>query len=265
MNNLMRADLFKLSKLWSIKILIGILFISAILMTMISYSVAQGDAGQELGGLGALFSDLQMMSLIGSIIAGIFIVGDFKNKTIHDAISTGSSRGTLIAGKTMVYFILVALMILPYALITSMAIFTTDHSYAVLVPSAFLNLLATSTGIEVTALEVLKMIAIFLTVIIVYAGQLSIAVWIAFVLRKTVLVILIGYGVSILSGQLRSLGDSVPMVEKILAFTPYGFDLTLLTLDAEVGVFFKGITISLVFIAIILTLTYVGFKKSEIN
>lgn len=47
--------------------------------------------------------------------------------------------------------------------------------------------------------------------------------------------------------------------------TPYGVDYSKLTLDASLSVYSNFISISLIFMAIILILSYISFKRAEIK
>lgn len=96
MYNLILADLFKLCKTMAIKILFGITTVSAVIMAVMAYMIPQGKIGASMTGIGFMLSDISMISILGAVIAGVFICGDFDNKTIHDAIASGCSRGEVI-------------------------------------------------------------------------------------------------------------------------------------------------------------------------
>ena len=73
MLNLIQADLFKLRKSKAIKILLTITAISAVAMTVMANLIAQGKMDVNFNGFGFMFSDMNMISIIGSVIAGLFI------------------------------------------------------------------------------------------------------------------------------------------------------------------------------------------------
>ena len=105
MFNLIKADLYKMRKTKSIKILFLLCCISSTLMSVISYQLTNVNLSHDIIGIGSFFTDFQMISLVSVIFISLFICNDFDNKTIHDSISTGYSRSSIIICKTITYFI----------------------------------------------------------------------------------------------------------------------------------------------------------------
>ncbi|MFO1446131.1 ABC transporter permease [Bacillus sp. Bva_UNVM-123] len=264
MYNLILADLYSLRKSLTLKVLFVASLLCASVMTYISNLVTQGKIGIEISGIGSFFTDVHMTALLGSVVAAVYIVNDFETKTIHDAISSGSSRSMLVISKTFVYFFIIALIVLPYSIVINMAIIT-DNMLSPVLPSAFLNIMANEPHLTYTAALFVKMMVITLTIMIVYASQLSFCVLIAFVLRKKVLVIMIGYAIMFISGQLIALRDKYSILDTILSYTPYGVSFSQFVIDAEAGVFIKAIVISVLFSVLMIAITYVSFRKSEIK
>ncbi|MNO37103.1 ABC-2 family transporter protein [compost metagenome] len=265
MFNLIRADLFKLRKTWTIRIVIGITAISALIMAMMAYLIPQGKIEASMTGIGFMFSDVNMISILGAVLAGISICGDFDNKTIHNAVANGISRSTVIVSKAIILACSLALILLPYAIITTAALGSGSDYNMGSVAVGFLHLLTSEAGSGFSAAEIWKLLAVMLTLIIVYAAQLSICVPLAFLLKKPVLVVAIYYGLSILSAQLAGLANSSQAFNRIFALTPFGGNYTFLTLDAAGGDLFKAITVSLVFTIVILAFTCVIFRRSEMK
>lgn len=265
MYNLIRADLFKMCKSSVIKILFGITILCAVAMTVMAYLILQGKIDPKMTGIGFFFSDINVISILGAVIAGVFICGDFDNKTIHDAIACGCSRSAIIVSKAIVFFCSIAFILLPYAIITGIAL-STGYKFSMgSVAVGFLNILTKESGISYQASELLKLLIIMPTLAIVYAAQLSICVPLAIVLKKPVLVVAIYYGFQILCAQLTGLRDSFPVFKSIFSCTPYGGDYTFLTIDAGTGDIVKAIYVSLAFIIVMLAVAYSVFRKSEIK
>ncbi len=198
-------------------------------------------------------------------MAGFFICGDFDNKTIHDAIASGCSRAEVIVSKTTVFCCAIAFILLPYAIITGIALSSGCKFSMGSVSVGFLYILTSKTGTAFSAAVILKMLAIMFTLIIVSMAQLSVCVPLAFVLKKPVLVVPIYYGFSILCAQLTTLRNSSTLFYHIFACTPYGGNYTFMTLNSPVGDIFKAIFVSLIFIIAIIAVTYCAFRKSEIK
>jgi ABC-2 type transport system permease protein len=265
MLNMIRADLFKMCKSSVLKVLFGIATLCAAAMAVMAYLIPQGKIDPGMTGIGFMFSDVSMISILGAVIAGVFICGDFDNKTIHEAVASGCSRIAIIVGKAIVFFCATTFILLPYATATGIALSTGSKFSMGSVAGGFLNILTQNSGMAYQTSELLKLLMIMLTLVIVYAAQLSICVPLALVLKKPVLVVAIYYGFSFLCGQLVGLSNSSPTFDSIFSCTPYGGNYNLVTLDTGAGGIIKAISVSLVFIIVMLAVTYSAFRKSEIK
>ena len=234
-------------------------------MVMIAYLIPQGKINASTAGIGFMFSDVNMIGILGAVIAGVFICGDFDNKTIHDAIANGYSRWAVIVSKAIVFCCAIAFILLPYVIVTGIALSTGSKFSMGSVAVGFLNLLTSEAGTAFSASQVLKLLAVMLTLIIVYVAQLSVCIPLALVLKKPVLVVAIYYGFTILFASLTGLKNSSQMFDHIFACTPYGSNYTFVTLNTGTGDMFKAISVSLIFIILMLAVTYCAFRKSEIK
>lgn len=265
MLNLIQADLFKMRKSTIVKILFAITTLCAIVMVVIAYMIPQGKLDESYTGIGFLFSDVDVISILGGVLAAFFICGDFDNKTIHDAISSGCSRRAVIISKATVFFCALVIILLPYAIITGIALSTGSRFDMGNVSIGFLNMLSKDFGIVFDVSAFIKMISVMLTLIIVYVAQLSICVPLALMVKKPVLVVAIFYGFSVLSGQLARLSESSELYDNILSCTPYGGNYNFVTLETGAGSLFKAIVVSFIFIIIMIAFAYSIFRKSEIK
>lgn len=265
MLNLIQADLFKLRKSMSIKILFGITTVSAVAMAAMAYLISQGNIDAGMTGIGFMFSDINMIGILGAVMAGTFICGDFDNKTIHDAIANGYSRGAVIVSKATVFCCAIAFILLPYAIITGIALSTGSEFSMGSIAVGFLNILTSEAGTVFSASEILKLFAVMLTLMIIYWSQLSVCIPLALVLKKPVLVVAIYYVFTILCAQLTELRDSSPVFDRISACTPFGGNYTFVTLDTGIGDIFKAISVSLIFMIVMLAVTYSVFRRAEIK
>ena len=265
MYNLIVADLFKLRKSMAIKILLAITTLSALVMVWIAYLIPQGKMDGSMIGMGFMFSDMNVISILGAVIAGVFICGDFDNKTIHDAIATGHSRWTVVISKATASCCAMVIILLPYAIITGIALSTGSEFSMGSVSLGFLNVLTSEGSISFSTAELGRLLGVMLTLIIVYVAQLSITVPLAFMLKKPVLVIVIYYGFSIFCGQLAGVGNHFPLLDRIFTSTPYGANYTLVTLDTSTGDILQAISVSLIFIVVMLVVAFSVFRRSEIK
>ncbi|MFD0715730.1 ABC transporter permease [Paenibacillus sp. GCM10027626] len=265
MVNLVQADLYKLRKTKSIKILFAITTVCAAVMTMLAYLIPQGKIEDSMAQIGFMFSDVNVISILGAVVAGIFICGDFDNKIIHNAIANGSGRGAVIVSKTAVFCFAIALILLPYAVITGIARGSGSEFGMGSMSIGFLNLLTSESGTALSTAEVWKLLAVMLTLLIVYMAQLSICVPLALMLKKPVFVIAIYYAFTIACGQLTGLKESYPTFYRIFSFTPYGGDYSFMNLHTESEDLLQAVGVSLAFIIVMLAIAYSTFRKSEIK
>ena len=265
MYNLIWADFYKLSKSMAIKILFAISTVSAVAMTAMAYLLPQGKISASMAGSGFMFSDVNIISILGAVIAGVYICGDFDNKTIHDAIANGNSRGAVIVSKAMVFSCSIAFLLLPYAIITGIALSTGFKFSMGSVAVGFLHLLTSNAGTAFSVATIGKLLVIMLTLMIVYVAQLIVCVPLALVLKKPVLVVVIYYAFSIVCANISALKNTSPIFDRIYACTPYGGNYSFLTLDTGVGDIFKALFVSLIFMFVMIAVTYSAFRKSEIK
>lgn len=265
MYNLLLADLYKLRKSMIIKSLFAITTFSAVVMVLIAYLIPQGKVDASISGFGFMFSDVNMISILGALIAGVYICGDFDNKTIQDAIATGSSRLSIIVSKTAVFAIAIAFILIPYTIVTGVALgMGTDFSMGS-IAVGFLHLLTTESGASIAIADIWRLLLIIVTMMVVYIAQLSVCVPLAFVLKKPVGVVAVYYGLTILIAQLIVARETSPILNKIFAWTPFGGNYTFLTLEVPMGDIFKALSVSLLFAMIMLSVAYRVFRKAEVK
>lgn len=264
MINVVRADILKLKKSAALKVLFLVSAAGAVLMVLAAHWFESGTLGQGAVGNASFLADAQMVALLGTISAGLFLCGDFENKTIHDAVSSGTGRGEIILGKAVSYFLVLLLMVLPYFLVTVAAFFV-DSQFKLYIPSVFLTMICMEAGNPMTFSTVLKIIGITVTVCIVYAGQLSICLPLSFIFRKPVPVIGIGYLISLVCGMLQASGGNQAF-EKMISLTPfYGKYLIQLSMNAKPEIFFKSIAAGGGFAVLMVLITFLVFKRAEIK
>jgi len=265
MLNLIQADIYKLRKSAPIKVLFSITAISSIVVAIMAYLIPQGKIDANLTGLGFMFSDINVISILGAVMAAVLICGDFDSRTFHDAVASGSSRASIIIGKTTVFCFSILCILTPYIVTTGVVLGTGSKFSMGSVAVGFLNLMTTEVGKALTAAEIWKLAAIILTLSLIYIAQVSICIPLAFTLKKPVLVVAIYYGFSILTAQLTKLSDSSKLFDRIFSCTPYGGNYTFLTLTSGTGEIVRALAVSLIFIIIMLVVTYSTFRRSEIK
>lgn len=266
MINVIQSDLYKLRRSRPIKILFLLMWIAAGVVAAISYLMAKGTVGYELSGPISGLTDIMMVAIVGPFLAGVYICGDFDNKMIHDAVSScGLSRGAVVLAKSVVYYALVILMLVPYAVVTVIASATGAEFSQPFANSVFLGILADNSGLDLSAGLFGKMLAIMLVMMIAYAAEMSICVLLAFLLRRSSLVIFIGFGAILVLQILGGIGTKLGIVQNILSYTPFSVGSANLTMETETMAVLKALGISLIFVSWLMSITNGLFRKSEIK
>lgn len=265
MYNLVKADLFKLRKSMAIKILFSITTISSIVMVIMAYMIKKGTLNASSTGIGFLLADANMIGILGAVIAGVFICGDFDNRTIHEAIVDGNSRYKVVISKTVILCLGTLIILVPY-IVSSIVAISTGYKFNMgSVSIGFLNLITTEGGKITSSSQVLKLLLIMLTLAVVYAAQLSICVPLAIGSKKPVIVIAVYYGIAILSGQLGKLESSYKIFKKVFQCTPYSGKYYAMALDTGRGDVAKAIIVSFIFIIVMVAIACFLFRRSEIK
>ena len=236
MINLIRADLFKMRKSNSIKILFLLCCISAFIMYEVCKELSKGNLGSDIVGFGSFVTDFQMISLVSVIFISILIC------------------------KTISYYISILIFLLPYMVITIVGV-CSNNTFESFLPSVFQNIIKNESGVTFDSAVFLKIFLIYITMTIVYASQISISILLAFLFKRPVIVISLGY---VLNASIAQIVN-IDKLSDLFKLTPYGVDYSKLTLDASLSVYSNFISISLIFMAIILILSYISFKRTEIK
>lgn len=251
--NLLRCELFKLRKSKLFLLILGVVIAYSALTSVLRYSSIQYGGGSEaIQGIDMYFEQLSnylLIAVAGSLIATTYICMDFDNKTIQDAIACGCSRSSIVLSKSLIYFF---------------TIFITTVSISV--ASSVIISMAYGFGMEFSVASIFKLIAITLTTSFAYSACLSPCILLSFLSRKPVVVLAGGIFILFLGiSFLKDAAQMEPAILTILSFTPYGINDALFTLDAAIGDFLKTIIVGIAFMLIILAVTHMSFRKSEVR
>ena len=265
MLNLYLADLYKMRKSAAMKILFGIAAVCAAAVPVMAFLISQGKLSRGLSGINFLLSDASMVNILGAVIAGIFICGDFDNRSIHEAVANGSSRFSVVLGKAAFFITAMLIIMLPYAAATLIGLGTGAGFSMGSSSVGFIHLLTAKGGKALTASETGKLIAVLITLAVVYTAQKSVCLLFAMAVKKPVVVVALSYTLAIFTAQLQMLKSSSKVFARIFACTPFGSNYSLLTLSASAQDLAKAVAVSVIFTGVMVLLTYLTFRKSEIR
>lgn len=260
MINLFKAELYKLRKLKAFKICILISFICAVCLAVITHGLATGDIGMDSSNTNGL-SDIFIISVLGPLMTGFVICADFDSKNIHDEISCG--RFSIVMSKSLIFAIVISFLALPYAIVALVCFISGAEFSSPFVYSTYLNMMVNENSMAVDASGIVKAVAILLVSFVLYVARLSFCLPLAFVNRKSVVVTVIG----VISGFLIDLVmngiSKIPGIGKVTEYLPYHY--AEIDLDSSASDLVRILIVSLVFIALMVILTYRLFKRSEIK
>ncbi|MEO4052530.1 hypothetical protein [Solibacillus sp. CAU 1738] len=260
MFNLVRSDLYKTTHSKIFWILLTITIACSIAMFSISYGIGNNSLNMSLGSVGFLISDMNMMTIIGAVLATFLICSDFDTKNIHHPIISGYSRMQIVVSKAIVFWILLFTLAIPFIVVTFIGL-TMDTTFSMGgVAAGYLSILTTSTSGTFG-----QSIVILLIMTMVYFAQLCVCLLLAFTLRKAVLVVAGYYMLSMFLGQVASFPETFELLHNIISYTPFaGKYITM-----HVGMSSADLTIALftcmIFMLVVMWLTYMSFRKAEIK
>lgn len=247
MFNLIRAHCFGLSRARTTWLVLAASILCAFVMLLFLKRIGAGES--SLGGIAFFFSDLNVVTLIGAVLATLLISNDFDNRTMQHTISAGHSRAQIVTSKFIVYWLFMCLYLLPF-IAASLWIFYSDAPYT------FGIQMGGMVGAINSTTQLSTVFALLLSNIIVYLGQTSLAVALAFFLKKPTFVIVLFYAISVLCGQLAANNLNW------LNWTPFGGEAIALTADSSLVVI---CLVSLRFISICVGITVLYFRKTDIH
>lgn len=268
MINLMKADFYRMKRTKAVYILLAILTVCAVLATIFSYQMEHTQISKKLVQQASGLADMMTMVVAGPFLAGIVICSDFQTKTIHDSILYANGRRVVVFSKLLTYSMLIMSFLLPYALCTLVGFIsgrTFSSTYSHAIDSVFFSLLANETGAKADAANLGKMIAIIITVMLIYAARMSINIVLVYTIRKPVIVVGAGIAIQLILSLVGPLSLTSDLGEALIGWTPFASYGSVLTLDAEWGKIISTAGVSLAFLGMINAITGGVFQNADIK
>ena len=260
MLNLIRAEQFKLRRSTAFKVCLLATTLCAALLFGMSHAVAAGKFTLDPNAASGL-SDIFLLSVIGPLMAGIIICNDFDSKNIHTAVACG--RVQIVCSKSIIFVLSVAVMVLPYAIFALIGFASNGGFAKILLFSTYDSIMANDMNQVVNATTIGKSTIVLLLSIVLYAARLSFCIPIAFKVRKSVVVAIIGVVFGFLIDFIVSTLSKIEVLKTLLGFTPFRY--TSLSIDMSTGELMKVFLSSVVFTILMIGVTYKIFRRSEIK
>jgi hypothetical protein len=265
MLNLLQAELFKLKKSTAFKVCFLLCCCSATALVVISNFIAVGKLDKSISGNASGLTEICIISLLGSLMAGILVSSDFETKTIHSMVASGNGRRAVAYSKVVIFVLIIVLLILPYLIVTLIGVCSGVKFTSPFVPSIFIQYLYDTMGKTITVDVIAKIILISLSAMLVHAARLSICILVAFKIRKSIAVLAFGFVFNGVIDLLLGLLKDVPVISDLIKYTPFSKDFLLVSVHSGTGVFLRAIISSIIFLVIIMEVAYQLFKKAEIK
>lgn len=194
--------------------------------------------------------DSALNIILSAIFAGLFIGSDFSNKTIHHEIISGHSRREILLSKAFSFSIGSSLIIVIYPLMS------------------IISSIALSGWAEViTAADLIYVLRVLFLVIVINIGVLSACLLIAFIVKdmgKTigVSIVFLAVGWQFLNNILAHKFEFIGSLQKYVGYGQLNTAVKDIISVPEIG----GIVLSsLMTLVIILSISYLSFRKAELN
>lgn len=254
MKNLLKADLYKISKSLSLKILF-LLMVALSLITAISVRSYEGNPLAEeyeiiFKGGEAYYSSLTDAPILASLaifVIAILICNDFSNRYIQTAISSGYGRKEILLSKFISVSLAFFIVFLPYPLVRT------------LVQSTLYGF-----GQPVNAQVLIKLLLDYVLMVLVVLSMSGIVFILAYFLKFTVLVVGISFLILVLG---NSIFQSIALVNQsfmnIWVKSPLGLIFFLKSNMFSPHSALVALVISLVSIILALIISFYLFNKEE--
>lgn len=259
MYNLFQAEMFKIRYSPTFKISLLVATVCAFVLIYLSYGIGTGEVDASVGAGASGLSDVMIVSLLGSLLAGVILSNDFDNKTIHDALLS-ESRASVVGSKTLIFILAVVVLVLPY-LVAGLIGYASGWHFAAFMPNVFIEMAAAGTGDDVSFGQTLS---VGFVMLLVYVGRLSICLPVAFLVRRPMAVLGIGFVSAFVFDLLIGASEGIAVLEAIVGNTPWAMT-RLVTLDAPVEDLVRASVVSVGTLVAMAALTYTIFRRAEVK
>lgn len=263
MINLIYAEIYKLRKGKAIKISFLVSLASSIILMILSNMLAKGNFEVKDLSSASFFGEVMMLSLLSALMISIIVCDDFETKTIHDSIASGNGRKNIVISKAIAYVLSMVFITLPY-IITTIVCYCLNIKFAGgFITSTFINILADKGAITASAL--VEILVISLIVALIFSARMTILFPIAFKKKNLFITTCLGFAASGIIDYLVSFTKYSSFFNKVISLTPFCRKYLFLSMDTEISILIKAVIVSIIFIIIMVLITYSLFRKDEIK
>lgn len=262
MINQLAADWFILTRSAVLRVTVAVSAVCAVVFLALARGFATGalDVSQTQSASGV--SDVFIILLLGGLLVGVTVARDFETRTIHDSL-LATTRGRYVAARTISHVACICLLGAPYA-VAAIVAFASGMEFAPFLPTTPLQIAGNMAGVEVGAASIMLAIGVGISMLLLYAAQLAVCLPLAFVLRKPVAVMAIGFVFNLVASMALDPLQDVAGIGHLVALTPYTSD-ALLGLDASWAEVGTSIVRSVAFIVAMALASHLWFRRADIK
>ncbi|WP_425265733.1 ABC transporter [Actinomyces timonensis] len=258
-SNLLRADIYVLLRSRVLWICLAVSAAMAAGFYLSAHLIANGTYDTSVSGSVSGFADPMALSLLGSLLVGVVVASDLENRTVHDRL-LAASRSVLVSVKAVMALIAVCAVLLPYV-VGSLMCLVAGWDVSVFIATTPLEVAASNGG---SVGDVTSSIGLLVVSTVVSFARLGFCLPVAFATRRPLVTTAAGFVGGFLMDSLARLATQNDFGTSVLKATPWSPDLPL-TLDSSSGEIMAATGIALAFIALWVVVSWLIFRKADIN
>lgn len=266
MISLLRTWFYKVRHSTLIYLCFILVAVCATSFVVVANKIATGDLSASTGASAALLTDVIISSSIfGPLLAANFLCRDFEARDLHVAIRRRHGRLNYVISKAIVLVVIEWVIILPYVLMTVIPYLLNWNFVEPYVSSQFLTMLFQLSSNQIQDANLLSLLCRLLVILIVFSAQASVSLPFAFAIKKPVPVAAICIVIPFVLNMVTGIGKENKAVGYLFKFTPFNPEAAFITLDTKTSALILALFSSVLFVAIMIGISYLIFRKAEIK
>lgn len=260
MINQTRADLYWLRHSTGALIVLLACTVAAAGYMWLQHLLAAGDLSAAAANGVAGLSDIMLVYLLGALLVGMIVAAPFENKSVHAAV-LAAPRSAFTAAKVVVAPLAIIAITIPYGIAATVAR-STGLEFVPAIPTAFALIAADPSALDAAAVGEIGVLTLVSG--LQYAARLAVCIPLAFLIRKPIAVMAIGFAWNFVADVIASAVADVPGLDVLAWLTPYSVDHTVVPGTAA-GDLLVSSAVSLGFIAAMGVLAWLLFRRSDVK
>lgn len=261
MPNQIRATLLQTRRSTSFRAALAACSLGAIAYLWIAHAVATGTLTEVTGRSGQGVSDVFLVMLLGSLLAGTIVCTDFETKTMHDAV-LATHRASIVAARTVVFTLAVMLLTLPFGIAASVAL-AAGAEVAPILPTTPILVAMNPSGPELGPQTLFRLLLIVGVTGLVYAAQLSVCIPFGFWIRRPVAVMAFGFVVAFILSTAHEALAEIDQLRPIQRASPFAYSG--LSLESSTGTLVAAGCSSVAALVLMSLVAWVLFRRADVK